>query len=155
MGWSWRLGISSLSFPAGFVLTYKISNYLIVYYFDWWDSKFQDRAGALRFGNDLLPIFLIIAILSYIVALIVERQWFRRQSAAMIALIGGLVSIIQETMELLMALASRHANPSSGLGQATNLIRLLWVFAGPALTGIVLARSVGRFRSRANPKPAV
>jgi hypothetical protein len=147
MKWPWRVAISSLTFPAVFVLMYKISDYLFVYQFDWWDPKFGDRAGALRFGNELMPTFLCIASVSYVVALWAERCWFQRQKVFIIAVIGALAAFIQEAISFLLALATRGID--NALAQAIHLLHLTLIFAGPALIGIVLARLMAGIQCKA------
>lgn len=144
MAWPWRVGICSLTFPAVFVLMYKISDYLFVYHYEWWDPKFGDRSGALKFGNELLPMFLCIASVSYIAALWAEHRWFQRQTVFIIALIGGLAALFQEAVSFLLSLATRRQD--SGLAQAVNLLHLTLIFAGPALIGILLARLLARIQ---------
>ena len=124
---------------AGFEATTWISVYLL----DWWDPKFGDQAGNIRFDHQIMPLFVAVAIFSFAPAVALHRRWIQTARPGTVGWASTAAAILSHSAEFLFGVATRD-RPVSG---AVMIVGWTLSLAGPAVfgtTAFALARRVGR-----------
>ena len=83
-------GAAVLSFAAIYAVGIELTNRVSVFYLDFWDPKFHDQAGNIAVFHDVLPIFVSLASLSFLVGLSVHRTWLAHARILPVVVGGGL-----------------------------------------------------------------
>lgn len=129
-----------ISFAAVYAFGSDVANHVSVYYLDYWDSKFLDQAGNVAVFREVLPIFVGLASLSFLVGLVLHRSWLGHapigQAALGGALSGGVASFL-----LLAGAAIRRFDGMQGVAY---LVGLLLFWAGPACVAALVFKLLRR-----------
>jgi len=140
----WRLLLVAF---AAFVVTYaagfEATTWISVYLLDWWDPKFGDQAGNIRFDHQIMPLFVAVAFFPFVPAVALHRRWIQTARPRTVAWASAAGALLSHSAQFLFGVATRD-RPVSGVLMIVGWSLLL---AGPAVfgtTAFALARRVGR-----------
>lgn len=129
----------AVTHAAGFEATTWISVYLL----DWWDPKFGDRAGNIRFSHEIMPLFVAVSIFSFAPAVALHWRWIQTARPRTVAWASAAGALLSHSAQFLFGVATRD-RPVSGVVMIVGWSLLL---AGPAAFGtaaFALAHRAGR-----------
>jgi len=128
----------AVTYAAGFEATSWISVYLL----DWWDPKFGDQAGNIRFSHQIMPLFVAVAMFSFAAAVALHRRWIQTARPRTVGWAAPAAAILSHSAEFLFGVATRDR-------VSTMVVIVGWslLLAGPAAFGsaaFALAHRSGR-----------
>lgn len=142
----WAVGFLGLVFAVAYALAFEASSWVGVYWLDWWDGKFGDRAGNIAFDHQLLPFFAGLALLSHLFASIPLRQRLRGAPAGRLAAVGVAAAVAAHGTWFLFAVATRSVGVHGAWAGAAHTAGMFLLVGGPgvatyALTGALIPRA--------------
>jgi hypothetical protein len=135
--------IAFAAFAGAHAAGFEATTWISVYLLDWWDPKFGDQAGNIRFDHQIMPLFVAVGIFSFAPAVALHRRWIQTARPRTVAWASAAGAILSLSAEFLFGVATRD-RPASG---AVMIVGWTLLLAGPAVfgtTAFALARRVGR-----------
>ena len=126
----WRgLILALVAFTVAYSAAYLATNWIAVYLLDWWDPKFDGRRGNIVFGQEIMPFFVVVAVVSFLFAVSFHWPWLRiAQSKTLVwASAGG--AVLAHSAEFLLNVALRDVDG----GAALTVINWILLLSGPAV----------------------
>ena len=143
----WRgLTLALIAFTFAYSAAYEATNWISVYLLDWWDPKFGGRRGNIDFGHMLMLPFVVVALVSFLFALVFHWPWLRTAPSkpVMWASAGG--ALLANSAVFLFNLALREVDGGSALA----VINWILLLGGPAIfSGCMFALAPDRRKSAA------
>jgi hypothetical protein len=131
-----------VTFAAVYAVGAALVNRIRVYWFGFWDQKFVNQAGSVAFADEVLPIFVAIATLSFLAGLSVQRAIAGRAAPAAGAVAGGICGLTASVL-LLTEPCLRHMGVRAGFAAVVGMVAFL---AGPAAVAVIGFEVLGRRR---------
>jgi hypothetical protein len=133
-----------VSFAVVYAFGSELANRVSVYYFDYWDPKFLDQAGNVAVFHQVLPIFISLASLSFLIGLALQRSWLEHapiwQATLGGALSGGVASLLLLADAVIRRFDGMH-------GVAGFVVGILLFWAGPACVAAFVFMLLHRYSS--------
>jgi hypothetical protein len=141
-------GLAIVAFTVTYAAAYEVTNWGTVYLLDWWDPKFGDRLGNVAVGHQIMPLFLVVAVASFLVAVRWHRLWLRTAPNKLVVFATVTGAFLVQSIELLWGLAFRDVQT----GPATTIAGWILLLGGPALfSGAAFA--FARWRDQSGTAP--
>jgi hypothetical protein len=129
-------------FLTAYAAVWEAQNWIGVYWLDWWDPKFGSKQGNIAFGHEIMPLFLLAALVSWTIGTSIHWRWIRHARTADVALANAIAGIVSAAAPFWFSVALRNAPPNRMITTAS----LTLVLAGPAF---FTASAIGLARRRA------
>ena len=105
--------LAVVTFAAVYAASAAVVNRISVYRLGFWDSKFHDQAGNVAVADEVLPIFVALATLSFLVGLSVRAGAGRLTPALAVA--SGALCGLAASLQLLSEPGLRRLGAHEGL----------------------------------------
>jgi hypothetical protein len=138
-----RYVLAVLSFTAAYAVAYEASNWGTIYLLDWWDPKFGDRRGNIAFGHEIMPFFLIVALISFLAG--AASRWKRIGTAqsGLVAWSSAVVALVSQSALLLGGWLTKGSHGTVWVTISAWTLLL----AGPAVLTMIVFTVASRRRS--------
>jgi hypothetical protein len=123
--------IAFAAFGVAHAALFEATTWISVYLLDWWDPKFGDQAGNIRFSHQIMTLFGAAAIFSFAPAVALHRRWIQTAPPRIVAWASAAGAILSHSAQFAFGLATRHI-PVSG---AVMIVGWSLLLAGPAVFG--------------------
>jgi hypothetical protein len=123
--------ITFAAFAVTHAAAFEATTWVSVYLLDWWDPKFGDQAGNIRFSHQVMPLFVAVAILSFAPAVALHRRWIQTARPRTVAWASAAGAILSHSAQFLFGVATRDRPVSS----AVMIVSWSLLLAGPAVFG--------------------
>ena len=141
--------LAVLSFAAVYGVGSALGHWVSVYYFGVWERTFGSQAGDIAVFRQVLPIFVSVATLSFLVGLSFHRTWLVHARIGPVTT-GGVVSGAVASLLVFVVVALQSVEALKVVAWILGIV-LFWV--GPACIGAGGFRIVRRYTG-AGERPA-
>lgn len=122
-----------VTFAAVYAASATLVNRINVYWLGFWDRKFASQAGNVAVADEVLPIFVALATLSFLAGLSVQRAVAGRASSTAVAVAAGVCGIVASVL-LLSEPGLRRFGADAGFA---GIVGMAAFWAGPAATALI------------------
>src|SRR5688500_4992295 len=135
--------LAVVTFATVYAASAAVVNRISVYRLGFWDPKFHDQAGNVAVADEVLPIFVALATLSFLVGLSVQAAAGRITPALAVA--SGALCELSASLLLLSEPGLRRLGAHEGFAAVAGLLAF---WAGPAAVALLSLRVM-----RSKPAP--
>lgn len=136
--------LAVVTFAVVYAAAAAVANRISVYLLGFWDSKFVDQAGNVAVADQVLPLFVSLATLSFLAGLSLDRAAVARTALATVALVSAACGCAAAAF-LLAEPSLRQLGVHRGVA---GIVGTAAFWAGPAFAAAIGFRMVSPERPR-------